>query len=150
MNRVIIVLLCGIGLTMSAWTYAWDGDKHGPDHGQALMMKMWQQLDLSDAQKEQAKAIHEEMKSLRAQHHGMEGAAAMMALNPMDKNYHAEVEKLAHEFAQQIEKNAIARAEARAKLYSILEPQQRDKLAAMEKKMMERRKARFERHGEDF
>lgn len=150
MNAYIIALLCAFGMTMAGWAFASDGGKHFGEHHHAMRMKMLEQLDLSDEQKQQAKEIRQEIHKLREQHRGMEAAAAIMELDPGDANYSAEVKNLAHEFAVKMEANIIARAEARSKLYAILEPQQREEFAKMEARMMEKRKSWFARRGEQF
>lgn len=97
------------------------------------MQRMEQQLGLTDAQKQQVKALHEEarkeMRPLYLDKH--EYMRQMWKLNPDDKNYMSEVKNLAEKQGDLTEKMVIAKAKLRAKFYAILTGSQRDKLKQM-------------------
>lgn len=97
------------------------------------MERMERSLGLTDAQKKQVKALHEEawkeMKPLYRQKH--EYMRQMWKLNPDDKGYMSEVKNLAEKQGDLTEKMVIAKAQLRAKFFSILTDAQKAKLKKM-------------------
>ncbi|MDQ6997520.1 MAG: Spy/CpxP family protein refolding chaperone [Mariprofundus sp.] len=106
------------------------GDRSGDRNGQ----RMAQQLNLSDQQQQQVKQIRSDSReSGKSIHEAMrQNRDAMHQLNPGAKDYSAQVAKLADEKAELVKQMVIHRSDARAQVYAILTPEQREKSSTLQ------------------
>jgi len=122
-------------------------DRHGRMDRHDRMERMAKKLGLTDAQKKQMQALHEEtrktMRPLFRQKR--ENMRQMWKLDPDSRDYMAQVKKLAEKQGDLTEQMVIAGARARAKFRAILTSEQKQKL----KQMREQRRKAYEEHHRD-
>ena len=132
-------LAAALALALPSMTAMADGHMMGGMHGHGMHGMhdchdhMAKALGLTEAQQKQVDALHtqahKEMHPLWEQKH--EDMHKLWTLNPDDKNYMAEVKKLAEKQGDLTEKMVIAHAQYRAKFYAILTAAQKEKLKQM-------------------
>src|SRR4051812_46405967 len=113
--------------------------------GQAMRGRMLQALNLTDAQKQQAKSVMQQAKQnaqpLRTQlKANREALAAAVKANDV-----AQIHSLAAQQGNLQGQLLGIRSEARAKVYATLTPEQKAKADEMRQKVRERMKQRFEK-----
>lgn len=124
-----VLLLAGVNLA-----YAFGG----PGSDQRMQMRadrVAEKLDLSDAQRDQFKQIHEQGRSEgKVLHEAMrKNRDAMHQLDPSAKNYAAEVARLANEKAELVKQMVVHKSEVRAEVYAMLTPEQREQMQQLRK-----------------
>lgn len=109
---------------------------HHGQHGQGGMLG--QVVDLSDEQRNAYTAIQEKyrdgLKALNKQKHHTH--KALMALDPQDAKYDAEVKKLAAESAAAAEKRTLLMAKKHAEVMALLTDEQKQSLREHHQQMM--------------
>jgi protein CpxP len=113
------------------------GHKSGEHRGQDFFPshKMAKVLELSDAQKEQFKALKEEMKANRPEKGGDKPIKAQLAqLDQNDSNYEQSLNELAEMHADRAKSQFLKMADMRIKIKQILTAEQLEKFNAMAKK----------------
>lgn len=145
MKRLMTSVLLSASLLTGAAAYAGPGYGHGAgkDHVHFLAKK----LDLTDEQKAAIEEIHrsygkqdkngkeDKKHDKRAFKHGFAN------LDPASPDYSQRVAEIAREQGAKVEQSIIQRGEIHAKVYEVLTPEQREKLAALK----ENRKKRGEK-----
>ncbi len=142
MKRLMTSVLLSATLLTGATAYAGPGYGHGvgKDHVHFLAKK----LDLTDEQKAAVEEIHrsydkngkaDKKHDKRAFKHGFAD------LDPTSPDYTQRVAEIAREQGAKVEQAIIQRGEIHAKVYEVLTPEQREKLAALK----ENRKKRGEK-----
>jgi protein CpxP len=128
-------LIAGVLLSTCIATAAVAGGKDCDDRrgeGGFLNHKMVKVLELSDAQKEQFKALKDEMKANRPAKDQMTPIRAQLAqLDTNDTDYNEEINALADEAAERAKSRFLKMAEMRVKISQILTPEQLEKFDEM-------------------
>lgn len=128
-------LITGILLSVCIAGTAFAGGHRSEGHkGQGFfpLHKMVKVLDLSDAQKEQFKALKDEMKASRPEKGSDMSITAQLAqLDPSDSNYEQSLNALADQRAERARAQFLKMADMRIKIKQILTPEQLEKFTAM-------------------
>lgn len=135
-------LITGVLLSACIATSAFAGGKHSDGYrGQGFLPihKMVRVLDLSDAQKDQLKALKKEMKENRPEKGTQTSIKAQLAaLDASDANYEQELNQLADLSAERAKARVLKMADMRVKVQQILTAEQLEKFNAMAEKRAKR------------
>ncbi|ABG40817.1 protein of unknown function, Spy-related protein [Paraglaciecola sp. T6c] len=135
-------LITGVLLSACIATTAFAGAKHSDGHrGQGFLPihKMARVLDLSDEQKDQLKALKEEMKANRpAKGTQTSLKAQLAALDPSDASYEQELSQLADLSAERAKARVLKMADMRIKVQQILTAEQLEKFNEISEKRAKR------------
>ncbi|MAD14873.1 MAG: repressor CpxP [Alteromonadaceae bacterium] len=135
-------LITGVLLSACIATTAFAGGKHSDSHrGQGFLPihKMVRVLDLSDEQKDQLKALKEEMKANRPEKGTQTSIKTQLAaLNASDANYEQELNQLADLSAERAKTRVLKMADMRVKVQQILTAEQLEKFNEMTEKRAKR------------
>jgi protein CpxP len=119
-------MIASLGFAMPAMASNWGEPGMNKERSGERMAEV---LNLSDAQKQQIKAIRSEVRpEMKALGDAMRANRdAMRKLNPDDANYLVEVDKLAAEKGALVQKMTQAHARTRIQIHQVLTPEQRIK-----------------------
>lgn len=140
--RKTIVSTLAVVLVAGSSALAWAGQKEGCDRADRAERKaerMAHQLDLDEAQQASLKALfadHAEQRPERTHR----PQAMLAGLDPNAPDYQQQVKQAITEMQQQLAERVQSRADFKASLYAILNPEQEQKLAEL-------RDQRRDRHG---
>lgn len=135
MKRLMTSVLLSAGLLTGAAAYAGPGYGHGggKDHVQFLTKK----LDLTEEQKVAIEDIHRSYGTVDKKQH-KRSRAHFASLDPTAPDYSQKVAEMAREQGEKVEQSIIRRGEIHAKVYEVLTPEQREKLATLKQKRKHR------------
>ncbi len=154
MKKKILSTLLATGLLITAGS-ALAGEKdcknrHFGQHHQGGL-KMYKQLDLNKAQKQQIKAIFKEIRpknkseGFKKRQEHMKARQALIQSDTLDETA---LNNLADTMAEQVKKRFINRAKAEHKVWLLLTAEQRQKLIEKQNKHRESRKHKLQKHME--
>ena len=125
------LLAGGLGAVASAQPPP-DAPTPPPPHERGLPPQL-AALNLTDAQKDKIKSLHESQKAAHEQQHEAERALdkSLWALTPAAPNYAQEVDRIATQLGQAHAQHIRDMAQQRAQIWAILTPAQQAQLAAM-------------------
>lgn len=137
-----------IGFTAAALTVGSLGviasERH--HHENRQMHHLSEELDLTKAQQdaleEQMKDKREQKRSLMKQRHELRSALAQ--LDPQDKNYQAQLDKLTKDAEYLARETVLQKAEQHKTLLAILTPQQREEFAELKAERKAEREERMD------
>ena len=112
--------------------------------GERHLERLADELNLSDAQRQQIKQIHRDARGekLAIRDAMQDNREAMQKLDPSAKDYGRQVEQLAGEKGDLVKRLTIQRSNVRAQMYAVLTPEQRE----LAKDMKKHRRGDGERH----
>lgn len=141
MKRLMTSLILTAGLMTALAVYA--GPGYGHPGGKGHIEFMAKKLDLTEEQKAAIEEIHRSYggpdKDGRKQHRH-QVMRAFAELDPTAADYQERVAEIAHEEAAKVEQAILQRGEIHAKVYSVLTPEQREKMKAMHEMRKSRNK----------
>ncbi len=154
--KVLLPILAVVGLTMSGAAFASDhgigGWGHPPHEGMQKgdrMEMIADKLDLNKKQRQQIKEIHRqsrtEMLELRDAMH--DNREAMRELDPAENGFLNRADALAEDQGRLVTKQIKLRNHVRAKVASVLTPEQQEQAQSMQKKHRHERGGNWRRDG---
>lgn len=142
-NVLATTLLIGT-LSLSLNTLAWDNMHSKPKHKK--LDHIAQELELTTEQKEQFKAIHQQIDQTRKSGGGHKVMHELMALDPSASEYTEEVEKIATQKAENTRLRIMEMAQIRAQIHEILTPEQREKAKILHEEMTAQKQKKHWHH----
>jgi protein CpxP len=137
MKRLMTSVLLSATLLTGATAYAGPGPGYGHGAGKGQVHFLAKKLDLTDEQKAAIEEIHRSYG--KQDEHGKTGKKhdkrafkhGFANLDPTSADYSERVAEIARERAARVEQSIIKRGEIHAKVYEVLTPEQREKLASL-------------------
>ncbi len=136
-TAVIASLLLSVAAGAAAWGPGGCGGKGGNPERHLLMME--KMLDLTEEQKVQIQALHEEKMAARAEPKPR-FAKEIAELDASAADYEAQVEALADDAAAHAKQRVLERAEMRQRMVEILTPEQLSEWETFRSEMRDNRK----------
>lgn len=125
----------------------------GFDRGRGGPMRLLRELDLTDAQREQVKAIFDEARTSGTMKRMMEARKALEDAVQSGTADEGTLRQLAYDLGEVEGDAAVERAQIHARILQLLTPEQREKLQTLQKEReeeMAKRRQRFEERRQRF
>ena len=147
MKKIFLPIIATAALGMGLHAYAWQGGDEGehrakPMHhkeqkgGERFFERLSQQLELTDEQKNNLKALHEQAHGNKS--YRFNTRASLMQLDPNAADYSQQVATIAQTAADNAKARVLKHAEFQQQMYAQLTPEQQQKL----RKIMAQKAAR--------